>query len=309
MDVYAAPQRLVRIGRRRRLNLQIAGEGSPTVILSAGLAGINIDWLRVFPYVARFTRVVAHEHAGLGFSDPGRMPRTSAAIVADLRGALRAAGIAPPYVLAGHSAGGLHMRLFAAQHPDEVAGLVLVDTVTTHFEARIPGGMGLAAERRIWRRLERLARRGALTPDTDDYRQYVGVPQPGLSSAMNAAMHGMRTRPSYYRTLISESLALNGRGSEELAGLSQDLGDRPLIVLSAGRVAREAFIGGRADKAAAWYAMHDELAALSTRGERRTVDAGHNIPLENPRAVVGAIEAVVWAVRRLPAAKQTEPPG
>jgi pimeloyl-ACP methyl ester carboxylesterase len=307
MDLYAAPQRLVRINRRRRLNLQIAGEGSPTVILSAGLAGINLDWLRVFPYVARFTRVVAHEHAGLGFSDPGPTPRTSSAIVADLRGALKAAGIAPPYVLVGHSAGGLHMRLFAALYPDEVAGLVLVDTVTAHFEARMPGGMGLAEERRTWRRLLALARRGALTPDTQDYRQHVRVPQPGLSPRMNAAMHAMRTRASYYRTLISESLALNGRSSDELANLSQNLGDRPLIVLSAGRVAQEAFIGGREDKAAAWYAMHDELAALSTRGERRTVDAGHNIPLENPRAVVGAIEAVVTAARVRPAA--AGPPG
>src|SRR4051794_36731987 len=103
------------------------GEGGPTVVLAAGFLGGTLDWGRVQPFVARSTRVVSFDTPGLGFSDPAPGPRSSTAIVADLRAALAAADLPPPYVLVGHSAGGLRMHLFAANHRDEVAGLVMVD--------------------------------------------------------------------------------------------------------------------------------------------------------------------------------------
>lgn len=291
MDIYARPQQLVRINRRRRINLHVAGEGPVTVILSAGLAGGNLDWGRVHHRVARFARVVAHEHAGLGFSDSGPLPRSSSAIVSDLRAALERADIPPPYVLVGHSAGGLHMRYFAGRHPQEVTGLVLVDSVTPYAEQRMPGRLSQPQERRLWRRLGALARRGDLVPGTEAYAEHVRVPQPGLTPAVNAAMHVMRTSPAYYRTLISESLELGRRSSREIEALP-DLGNLPLVVLSASRVGAEAYIGdGSAERA--WYAMHDELKALSTRGVRRMVDCGHNIPVERPEAVVAAIREVL----------------
>lgn len=292
MDVYAEPQRLVKVGARRRLNLHVAGDVAPTVILSAGFGGGNLDWVLAHGRIARFARVVAYEHAGLGFSDPGRLPRTPGAIVADLRAALDRAGISPPYVLVGHSAGGVHMRRFAALRPAEVAGLVLVDSVTDDFVARVPGGLGMDMQRATFGELLELARAGQLTPDTQMYRQHVSVPQPGLTPRLNAAMHEMRTRPSYYRALISESLALErGRGP------SSGLGDLPLVVLSAERIGDEPFMDGDPARVAAWYGMHAELAALSTRGVRRMVDAGHNIPIEQPTAVVAAIEEVLAMVR------------
>jgi pimeloyl-ACP methyl ester carboxylesterase len=114
---YAVPQTLVKIGRRRRLNLLIAGEGAPSVIFAAGLIGTSLHFARVQHEVALKTRTVAFDKAGMGFSDPGPLPRTASAIVNDLRAALKAADIAPPYVLAGHSAGGPQMRLFAFHHP------------------------------------------------------------------------------------------------------------------------------------------------------------------------------------------------
>jgi pimeloyl-ACP methyl ester carboxylesterase len=125
---YAAPQTLVRIGRRRRLNLLIAGEGAPTVIFAAGLIGTALHWARVQPAVALKTRTVAFDKAGLGFSDPGPLPRTASAIVADLRAALKAVDLPPSYVLVGHSAGGPQMRLFAFRYPEEVVGMVMVES-------------------------------------------------------------------------------------------------------------------------------------------------------------------------------------
>ncbi len=83
LDLHSKPQTLVPLGAGRRLNLCISGDGAPTVVLAAGLAGITLDWVRVQTLVGRFARVVSFDNAGLGFSDPGPSPRGSEAIIAD----------------------------------------------------------------------------------------------------------------------------------------------------------------------------------------------------------------------------------
>jgi len=297
MDVYASPQTLAPVNRRRRLNLHVTGEGSPTVILAAGYLGLTIDWALVQPYVARQTRVVSFDNAGLGFSDPARRPRTSTAIVEDLRAALLSAGIAPPYVLVGHSAGGLRMRLFAAQYPDEVVGMVMIDTVLADWEQRLYGGLcpSLAQDRENYRLLLKMSLAGALTPDTPEYIEHIRLPRPELSPAVNDAFHQMWTRPAYLRAAISESLHLRSSTPEEAAADRRPLGDMPLVVLSAGQIASTPMIQ-TAEQAQGWFAMHDEITALSSRGVRRTVDCGHNIPIERPRDVVQAIRDVLEMV-------------
>jgi pimeloyl-ACP methyl ester carboxylesterase len=296
MDVYAKPQTLMPVTRRRRLNLRVSGEGSPTVILAAGYLGLMIDWALVQPYVR--ARTVSFDNAGLGFSDAARGPRTSTAIVEDLRTALRGAGIDPPYVLVGHSAGGLRMRLFAARYPDEVVGLVMVDTVLADWEQRLYGGAcpSLAQDRAAYRKLLRMSLARTLRPASPEYIEHIGLPRPGLSAAVNEAFHEMWTRPSYVRTAISESLHLNASTAEEAAADRRALGDMPLTVLSAGQIASSPMIQ-TASQADGWYAMHDEIAALSTRSLRRTVDCGHNIPVERPRDVVDAIRDVLAMAR------------
>jgi pimeloyl-ACP methyl ester carboxylesterase len=293
LDVYARPQQLVRVGRRRRLNLLAMGEGGPTVVLAAGFLGGTLDWGLVQPYAARFARVVSFDTPGLGFSDPAPGPRTSTAIVADLRAALAAADIPRPYVLVGHSAGGLRLHLFAAAHPDEVAGLVMVDSVTADWAQRLPGmARVMREERTVFRRMFRLAKAGTLTPEKPDYIGRIALPREGLSPAVNQALHEMWIRPSYLSTAIRESIRLAAPDAAEAGADRQTLGDLPLVVMSASRAARETFLGGAAE-AAAWFQMHDEIAALSTCSSRVTVDCGHNIPVEQPRAVVSAIEQVL----------------
>jgi pimeloyl-ACP methyl ester carboxylesterase len=305
---YASPQTLVKVGRRRRLNLLIAGEGSPTVIFASGLVGTTLDWARVQHAVALRSRTVSFDKAGIGFSDPGPMPRTASAIVEDLRAALRAADIAPPYVLVGHSSGGLQMRLFAFRYPQEVVGMVMVDSAGEYQDRRIDearGGRRNETQRRellaTYTRLARLARAGALAPGTSDYDRAVGLPAPGLTPAMWAARVAQRTSPGYWRAVRSESAASNSTSSDEVAAARRSLGDIPLIVLTAGKNALPRpgeTVAAAEARHEVWQAMHNEIAALSMRGERRTVaDSGHSIQLDKPEIVISAIEEVLALAR------------
>lgn len=293
MDIYARAHTLAPISASRRLNLCITGEGPITVVLAAGYLGITLDWALVQHRLSRQLRVVSFDNAGLGFSDPGPEPRTSGAIVADLRAALAAARLDPPYILVGHSAGGIRMRLFAALYPQDCQGLVMVDSCFADWELRLYGGPSpdLDQEREILHRLLALAQAGRLTPEAPEYKARIAVPRADLSPAMNAAFHNMWTRPSYLRTAISESLHLRASTAIEAAADRTPLGQTPLAVLSATDTTQSAFLENDA-QSAAWFGMHDELAGLSERGFRRLVDCGHNIPIEHPKAVVAAVEEV-----------------
>jgi len=129
---YLRPQHLVNIGGRR-LNIVCSGQGSPTVILEAGLLADSTAWRLVQPAISRSTRVCSYDRAGLGFSDPAGAPRDAAAIVRDLHALLTGAEIAAPYVLVGWSSGGPYTRLYQYRYPKEVVGLVEVDPDTEFF--------------------------------------------------------------------------------------------------------------------------------------------------------------------------------
>ena len=152
---YPPIGRLVDIGGRR-LHVVESGEGSPAVILEAGIAASSLSWSLVQPEVAKFARVCSYDRAGLGWSDPDREPRQLERSVDDLHSLLAAASVAAPYVLVGHSYGGLLVRAFAARYPEQVAGIVLVDPVSIR-EWSDPS----AARRRMLERGVRLSRRGA----------------------------------------------------------------------------------------------------------------------------------------------------
>ncbi len=126
---YPPPGRMVDLGTHR-LHLYETGAGpGPTVILEAGLMSTMLSWSELQRALEQEFRVVSYDRAGLGWSDLGPMPRTAERIVDELHAALEIAGLAPPYILIGHSFGGLTMPLFAARFPGEVAGMVLIDAV------------------------------------------------------------------------------------------------------------------------------------------------------------------------------------
>jgi pimeloyl-ACP methyl ester carboxylesterase len=116
------------------LNMLIGGEGSPTVIFEAGFGAGLTSWATVQSSAARFARTVSYDRAGLGQSEAGPKPRAAKQIAAELHSALQKAGIAPPYVLVGHSFGGIYARVFADLYPQEVVGMVLIDPSQEAFD-------------------------------------------------------------------------------------------------------------------------------------------------------------------------------
>jgi pimeloyl-ACP methyl ester carboxylesterase len=155
MSRYPPPGRMIDIGGRR-LHVYETGQGSPTVLLDAGIAATSLSWRPVQAEIARFTRVASYDRAGLGWSDANSKPLTLSGLVDDLQSLLRVAQLPPPYILVGHSFGGLIVRAFACRHPKDVAGLVLVDAVRPEEWHPLSSG-----QRRMLARGVRLSRRGA----------------------------------------------------------------------------------------------------------------------------------------------------
>lgn len=124
---YQPPGKLIDVGGYR-LHLNCIGEGTPTIVMDAGLDGDSLDWSGVQPEVAKFSRVCTYDRAGIGWSETGISPRTSQQIVTELHTLLSNAGVQAPFVLVGHSLAGINVQLYASQYPDEVAGMILVDS-------------------------------------------------------------------------------------------------------------------------------------------------------------------------------------
>lgn len=125
---YQPETSLINIGGRH-LHLTCDGNKLPLVIFESGMGSTWESWLSIQPHVAQFARVYSYDRAGLGKSDPAPTPRTCQNMVDDLRSLLDAAKVEPPYVLVAHSYGGMNVRLFASQYPQDILGMVLVDSV------------------------------------------------------------------------------------------------------------------------------------------------------------------------------------
>jgi pimeloyl-ACP methyl ester carboxylesterase len=276
-----------------KLHAQVTGQGRPVVVLEAGIAASSVSWSLVEERVARFTTVLSYDRAGFGWSrELGDGDGTARAAVADLAAVLDASGLEGPYVLAGHSFGGLIVRIFQQRFPERVAGLVLVDPVVrADWRKMTPrlrrgvmlsrrgallarmGVVGLALKlltggsRRIPRMLARVsAGKGAGVADrlTREVSKMPKEHWPAIAAHWSEA----RSFEAMARNL--EMLPVSVSQLDE----SRTMGDLPLIVLSAGKAVPE----------------HEADARLSSRGESIVVEgSGHWMPLDAPDAVAEAI--------------------
>ena len=239
-----------------RLAIHCIGEGSPTVVLETGLGAPSEYWAPIQQEVAELTRVCRFDRAGRGKSDPApTTPRTCADMVADLRALLHNVGIPAPYVLVGNSLGGMNARLYAYQHPEEVAGLVLVDG--SHQD-------------QFTRSVEALPEPGPDSPDSHKgfYHFWAGG--------------GWRDP-----TNNPENVDFVGSG-EQLRAI-HSLGDLPVVVLASGAFLREA-----PTMHEIWQDLQRELANLSSNSVYSVVESsGHFIQRDRPEVVVDAIRRVL----------------
>jgi pimeloyl-ACP methyl ester carboxylesterase len=286
---FLHPGHLVRAGKLR-LNMFCTGQGSPTVVLEAGLADSLDTWRRVQPEIARFARVCSYDRAGYGYSDPGPMPRTSDRMASELQAALRSAGEKPPYLLVGHSFGGFNMRVFNGKYPEQVAGLILVDATQEDQYRLLP---------RAWAELGAAMRRRAR-------RQAFWAP---LYIDLGLARLQLRLQGEEVPPVLLQSKYLRARASEfenielsaEQARTAGHIEDKPLLVLTAGRAIDASLKAALSEEDQRAYAetwindLQLRLAHLSTLGRRVVVeDSGHNMPADRPEAIVTAIRELGW---------------
>ena len=298
------PGLLARLPDRRVINFRCAGAGRPTVLLEAGYGATSLAWGQVQALEAPRRRACAYDRAGYGFSDPGPEPRDGAAIARDLDQALRAARISGPFILVGHSAGGLYVRLFADRRPNDVVGMVLVDPSVEHQDKRLaaafgPGAGSLSGLRAVAERCLTAAERGLLPSSDAALASCAPRPKPDRPAAVTAARLAEAKRTTTWTTELSELDNLWTRTSDEVAGGRSRYGDLPLVVLTADGTYAGAPPAVRAAAAGFWTSLHQEIAARSSRGVQRTVSgSSHLMMIDRPDAIAAAIEDVAAAETR-----------
>jgi pimeloyl-ACP methyl ester carboxylesterase len=243
-----------------RLYIECTGSGGPAVILQAGMGASSASWSRIAPSIAARTTVCAYDRAGHGQSDEAGS-QDGIALATDLHTLLERAGVPGPYVLVGHSLGGPYVRVFAAQYPDEVAGMVLLDAQPADAFTALPEYPGVYSMFQTISTLSpSLARIGLLAP-------LLGLPADESTAPI---VRGARDEVRALRATLQQSAALTS------------LGDRPLIVVTA---------AAQADPG--WVAAQENLPRLSTASIHRVLAAATHNSLISGLDVTASSEAIL----------------
>jgi pimeloyl-ACP methyl ester carboxylesterase len=288
---YPASGKFIDLGGYK-LYLNCIGEGSPTVILDCGLVGLSSLWTLIQEDLAKFTKVCIYDRAGYGRSDRSPYPRTSERIVDELHLLLQKAEILPPYILVGHSMGGLNTLLFASHYPEEVAGIVLVDAVPPNVYSRMPQfGESMQKTNRLFLILSIISKFGLLR--------------------LSNLLFGSKTAPDFVQNLPSDiqSIVLpqftsktfsTAMAENRLMPISADrvknisLKDNlPLIILSRDRTM---FTNSDSEKSQEliWKQLQAEMTKFSLASRFRIVDrTSHYLYIDRPDSVVQAIKEMI----------------
>ena len=259
----------------RKVHVLCAGEGSPTVILEAGLPASSLTWMSVFSEIAELTRVCAYDRPGYGWSQPTTSPRTAETIVQELRVLLQSTDTQPPYILVGHSFGGLLMQLYATRFPNDFTGMVLVDSSHPDQAHRT---LDLQEIDTISFAMKTLGPIGIV-------RLLFPVPAGNPESRDVSVREQERELLMTSRTLRTATREMSGlrESLRQVTESTVDLGSKPLVVLSEGR-----------RRAESWQALQEDLSRMSTNSEWQVVDgAGHFVQHDQPDVVVGAVRRVI----------------
>ena len=279
---YPPPGQLVDVGGYR-LHIHCTGSGSPTVVIDAGLGDWSTSWGEaVQPGVAKTTRVCTYDRAGMGWSDTGPLPRDAAQFARELHTLLQNAQIPGPYVLVGHSLGGLPVRVFAREYAPDVAGVVLIESMNpARFNATSEEVLSQSRSQSQPFSFEALLSRLGVA------RLLVKLPfiAPRVS-ANDDAYYARYIRTQSLQATTDESQGMPASGAE--ASTVQTFGDLPLIVLT-----------GRLNNDGSWQEWQRELLQLSSNSRQLFAEnSGHNVQLDEPDAAIAAITQMVQQVRQ-----------
>ncbi len=283
MGAPQPPGRLVDVGGIR-MHIYCTGEGSPTIILDAGLNGGTMSWAQVQEQVSNHTRVCSYDRAGMSWSEPGTKPRTYMKIADELHVLLAASGEQGPYVLVGHSVGAHTVRFFVQKYPTDVAGIVLVDPAHEKILSteliptiqQIQRGYTFYAQLGFWRYI--------LNPGF-----IIGVEGPNVPAEIINNLEVVYSPKSLHTAADELAAMYETVRALNTTNIMGAWGDKPTIVLSADNEIAQ--LTGALEH-------HKELASLSTRGEQVLVPGGHNIHYEHPKVVAEAIVNIVNTARQ-----------
>jgi pimeloyl-ACP methyl ester carboxylesterase len=279
---YPPPGEMVDVGGYS-LHINCVGQGSPTVVLDGGSGEMSAQWVWVQREVSDTTRVCAYDRAGMGWSEMGPQPRDAKQISSELHALLAKADIEGPYVLVGHSFGGLYMQTYAARYPEEVAGVSLVESShPDQFSYRQVARDSYEPQKQIFDVFSLAARLGTvrlvseLAPTSPELPHQQRAQIDALSpSTRQVSTYSLELRATPQTTTQTRSL--------------RSLGDKPLAVVSAGTQEPE------------WLKLQDDLATLSSNSTHRVVEGATHTSLvydrSDAQATSAAIVEVVAAVR------------
>ncbi len=306
---YASAVDAITLPNGQKVNFTCMGEGSPTVILIPGLGDFaGISWGNIQPEMGRTTRVCAWDRPGWGLSDGAEGKHTLETSTVALEAALETGVIPGPYVLVGHSFGGYESLLYADRHPDQVAGMVMVDPSVPQQTAIMQRIGIISADPdsdpmiQAFRKCAADIHAGTIQVDGPDPDGCLTYP-PFFPESLAKAFGNKAINPVQYETMAS-FLVNSPEGSSMVENPARNYGDMPLLVLTATvypprapdtpaeqRAAWEAFY-------AEWSGAHDQMAALSSRGvNMRVPGANHYIQRSKPQVVIDAVEAVIGETR------------
>ncbi len=274
--------RLVDVGGHR-LHVTCTGSGSPTVVVEAGGGELaaNLGWITTA--VAHDTAVCVYDRAGRGWSEDADHPQDAVAIATDLDTLLHRAEVPGPYVIAGHSFGGLYAQTFAARYPAETAGMVLIDSTAPHYDGA--GVTPTPAAPGSYDVLRRVAALASSAARVGVGRLYAVVAPVDLPSRERDEVRVATAMPGTIGSTIEEYLRAND--SMQDAASLRDFGDKPLVVLSAG-------VGSAAD----WPQKQQRLADLSTDSVHRVVaGASHEALVGDPAHAATTSRSILDVVK------------